>query len=249
MKRRDRSHAFPSFSILKHYCFTTPRHCAGGFLVRFLSHRNLLCGVASEGHRAAAGEACHEVRVGRREHAARAVAGRIEAVDRGAVLADDLHVGVDAAAVQGGQVPCAGADPVERSGVDRRQAVLLLAVVLVDALGAELVVAVDGGDKVVGRDVQLLGQLLERVGLLDIAVGDQLLDLAPDEGVGHVGEGTVREREQAAAADLVELLAVLLVVGVEDIHIGVVRLHDHGVKHELVRAGFVAEALAVQVDL
>ena len=64
-----------------------------------------------------------------------------------------------------------------------------------------------------------------------------------------VGDGAVVEREQAAAADFFKLLAIFLTVGIEDVAVGVEGLHVHAVQHELIGAGLVAEALALQVDL
>ena len=126
---------------------------------------------------------------------------------------------------------------------------LFLAVVFVHALCAELVVTLDGSNEIVNGDVELLSQLFQGICLHQIAVLHQAFISAPYEGIRHVGQSAVGECEQTAAADFIELLAVLLVVGIEYVHIGVVRLHFHGVEHEFVRARFVAETLAVQVDL
>lgn len=200
---------------------------------------------AAESHGAAAGQSGEEVRVGLGEEAAGAVAGCVQAFDGSAVFTDDLHIGVDAAAVQGGQVPCAGADAVEWRGVDRGQPVRFFAIVLIYACRAQLVVVLNGGDEGVCRDIQLFCELFEGVGFLHIAVLDQSLDGAPYIIIGHIGERAVRERKQTAAADLVKLFRILLVIRVENVTVGMIGLHAHRVEHEFIRAGLVAEALTV----
>ena len=48
---------------------------------------------------------------------------------------------------------------------------LVLAEVGVDAVVVVLILTLDGLYEIVGRDAELLGQLLDGVGLLDVAVG------------------------------------------------------------------------------
>ena len=161
-----------------------------------------------------------------------------------------MHVGVDAHAVERGQEPCACADAVVRRGLQRHQTVGLLVVVLVLAVFRHLVVAVERLHEVVHRDVQLLRQLLGGVGLLQIPLLQQRIEEHLRHQVdAHVRRAAVIERVQAAAAHLVHLLDLLDIVAVEDIAVGVAGLHDGGVQHVVVRAGLVAEALAVEVDL
>ena len=161
-----------------------------------------------------------------------------------------MHGLVNLDAVHGAEHVAGVAHAKERGRVHRRQAEGLLAEVGVLASGGVGVVALDGSRKRVSRDAELLSKLFHRVGLLDEA---SLLHALKHAHAGiHVdgGDGrAVHEREHARAALGLELHDVVLEVGVPDGGIGVTRLVDGRVKHEIVRGALVAEALALEVHL
>lgn len=78
---------------------------------------------------------------------------------------------VDSNAVERAQHVARGAHAEEGGGADGRQTVLVLAEVGVDAVVVVLILTLDGFYEIVGRDAELLGQLLDGVGLLDVAGG------------------------------------------------------------------------------
>ena len=221
-----------------------PFPCAGSGLGEHAAHDS------AKGHRAAAGHAGGEVRVLVGEVAAAVVADDEEARDRVALGVDGVHVGVDLDAVHGAEHPARVLGTVEGSLVDGGETVLFLAVVDVLTLAVELVVAGDRGLELGGRKTELLGELFNRVGLLDVALGDQAREHAVTEDLpGNVGLGAVFEREEARAAVHLELFGVLDPVGVEDRVVAVALLIFVGVEDVLVGAGLVHEAPAVGVDL
>lgn len=119
-------------------------------------------------------------------------------------------------------------------GVDAREAVGNLAEVIIVALCLKAVVALDGAQEVFHRQAKLLRQLLEGVGLDDIAILNQLLDSLPSALKRPVGRCTVVKQLQAAASEHFEAVDILRERGIPDVAIGVVLLELHGVGQGLV---------------
>ena len=125
---------------------------------------------AAEGCTAARVQACGLIGVGSRIEAALVVADNIDAFDRLAVFTDGLQLVVNLNAVKRAQREAARFHScIERGRAQLGQAERVLAEVGVDAVVVVLILTLDGFYEIVGRDAELLGQLLDGVGLLDVA--------------------------------------------------------------------------------
>ena len=205
--------------------------------------------MAAEGDRAAAGAGHDVLGVVVAEEAAGAVTGGVQALDDLVLGVQDLHLLVDAQAVDGGQeaaaVPAAEEGRVAQLG----EAVGLLAEVGVLLGVVQVVVVRDLGQEGllgVALEAQLVGQLLDGVGhedgaLLDL-VGEELLE-------GDVGLGGQLLLDLARAADGVEAGDVLTGVVVEHLAEHAALLLGGRVEVEVVGRGLVAVATAVAGDL
>ena len=179
--------------------------------------------------------------VGRAVEVAGDVADGEQAADDGAVLAGDLHVLVNVHAEHDGRQADVATHTVEGRVLHGHQPLGCLAEVLVGALGAQLVVALDRGDQVLGVHTELLGELLDGVGLVggdEALVHADLLALL----LGHVGLDGLLVVELAGP-----LGAGGHVVGVEDLVVVAAVL---GAVEEVRHRGhltalLVAEAVAV----
>ena len=112
-----------------------------------------------------------------------------------------MHIVVDLDAVDGADQIAAGlTDAVEGSFAQGGQTIVLLTVILVLALGSQLIVAIHRcGEGVLGQ-AQLVGQLLHGVGLHDVTLVLQIGVHALDVLNGEHRSGAVHMRVQTAAA-------------------------------------------------
>ena len=181
------------------------------------------------------------------EESSRNVADQMEPFERLALGIDRPQAGVDVDPVERAEEPAACAQPVVRRLVEGDQAVGLLVEVVVVPGAGKLVVALDRARKRVGRDVELLGKLLERVrllhepGLLPLGDGVGQRFVLPVRG-GSVGIGVM-----ARASDGLELLHMLEIVRVPDSAPAVLGLVSGGVHDVVVGRRFVREPLSVQI--
>ena len=161
-----------------------------------------------------------------------------------------MHIVVDLDAVDGADQIAAGlTDAVEGSFAQGGQTIVLLTVILVLALGSQLIVAIHRcGEGVLGQ-AQLVGQLLHGVGLHDVTLVLQIGVHALDVLNGEHRSGAVRMRVQTAAAVGGKVLHILGVLAVPHSAVGVVGLAGCSVQHQIVRHVLVHEALTVQVHL
>ena len=113
--------------------------------------------MASERHRAAAGHARREVRVGVGEVGAAVVADHVEPRDGVSFRVDGVHVRVDHDAVHRAEDVARVLRTVEGALVHRRQTEGFFAVVKVVAVLDEAVVAFDRRLEGLDREMQLLG--------------------------------------------------------------------------------------------
>ena len=210
----------------------------------------VLADVAPEGHGAAAGHAGDKVRVRVGKVAAAVVADNIKTRDRLAFRVDGIHVRVDLNAVHRAQNVARVLGAVEGRLVKGRHAEGFLAVVKVVAVPAHLVVALDGGGELFGRQTQLTSEIFDRVGLHQEALFEQHREVLLLEDLpGDVGVGAVFKRNQARAAVHPELSDVLGPVAVKERVVAAALLIFVGVQNGFVRARFVDEAVTVGVDL
>ena len=131
----------------------------------------------------------------------------------------------------------------------RREAIRLFVVILVFTLFGEFVVALPGSNGRLYGKIQLSRKFLHSVGLLDVAGLLELVELALHGRNIHIRRSAVIEGIQTATADLVKLLNLLDVIGIPNVDIRVVRLHESRVQHVIVRTALVAETLTLQVHL
>lgn len=117
----------------------------------------ILAHATAERHGAAAGHAGDKVRIGVGKVAAAVVADHVQTRNRISFGVDGIHVGVDLNAVHRAQNVAGVLSALEGQLVKRRQTERFLAVIYVVAVLAKLVVALDGLDKLFGRQQQLLG--------------------------------------------------------------------------------------------
>ena len=165
-----------------------------------------------------------------------------------------MELGVDLHAVHGAEQLAAHGHRVERRLLHGAQAVGILVEVGVLAGLAQLVVVFNGGHEGVGGQAHLLGELLDGVGLHQLAAlkggleagGLDLLD-----GPGHalVALRDLLGGHDARAADGVEGGHVVAPVGVEDLDAHVAGLAGALVQVVVVGQALVAEALTLGVDL
>ena len=132
---------------------------------------------------------------------------------------------------------------------ERGETIRLFVVVFVFALFGEFVIALPGSNGCFDRKIQLGRKLLHSVGLLNIAGLFELVELALHSRNIHVRRSTVVEGVQTAATDFVNLLDLRHIIGIPNVDIRVVRLHESRVQHVIVRTALVAETLTLQVHL
>ena len=218
-----------------------PENCA---LSGVLKTSHLLDGFDGKGQGAATSGAAHDAGVVVLEEATGHIAGNVQAgnglvvaILRLAVFSDGntLHT-----AQQRGTQPAA----VEGRGADGAQAACRLAEVLVVLFVVQLIVAGNGGYKVVlvstGK-AHLVGKLFNGVRLHDQALTLVLLQLS----FHHAGDVT----GQCRAADGVEAVYVAAEVCIVDHGINVPRLLERSMGGIVVFLTFVHKTLAMAVDL
>ena len=126
---------------------------------------------AAEGYAAACGGTAHEVGIASCKVVAGAIADDIESVYGAAVGADGMQIVIDLDAVhRADEIPAALARSEEGGRVHGGQTVGFLAEVFVFTLRGKLVVALDCFHECVNRQIQLLGQLFNRIGPLDVTL-------------------------------------------------------------------------------
>ena len=180
---------------------------------------------------------------------ARVDARDVQALDRLAVVVDGLEVFVNRNAVERAQHVARRANAIERRRANCRQAMRVFSEIGVDARVVILVLALDGLLQRLGGQAKAFRKFLNGVGHHDIAILNQAFVDALGSLERHIGWRAVVEGEDARATMDVELLEVLLVVGVPNIHHGVAGLGQGRIQNVVVRRRLVGEALAIQVDL
>ena len=156
---------------------------------------------------------------------------------------------VDGDAVERAQHVARSAHSVEGRFAHRRQTERLFAEIGIHLVVVVLVLALDRLLEVVGGNAQPLRQLLDGVGLHDVALLEQPVVEPLHRFERHVRGRPVLEGIHTCAAVDVELLQIRLVIRIPDVHHCVVRLRERRVQDVVVRTGLVGEALAVEVHL
>ena len=186
---------------------------------------HLLDGFNGKGQGTTAGSTAHDAGIVVLEEAAGHITGDIQALHGLVVVVQRLTLFVDGNALLGGQQRGTQPAAVEGSGADGAQAACRLAEVLVVLLVVQLVVAGNGGYKVVlvgtGK-AHLIGQLFNGVGLHDQALTLVLLQLT----FHHAGDVT----GQCRATDGVEAIYVAAEVCIVDHGINMTRLLEGSVR-------------------